>query len=80
MVLLENVGWAHLTDTHPQGKRGWMFGNLDEVVGWVSFPYPVTSPKGPGRGGHLIITMTMLKIDNDNAHINWVPPVCQGVS
>lgn len=47
-----------------------MFENLDEVWGWMSFIYPVIIPKGLGREENLIIIkITMLKIDNDNAHI-----------
>lgn len=81
MVFHENVGWARLTDTCPQGERGWAFGNLDEVYGGgCHSPIPLPLPRGQVERGHLIITMTMLKIDNNNAHIYWVPPGCQGVS
>lgn len=49
MVLGEDVGWAHLINTHPQGRGARAFGN--DVLVWVSSTHPVISHKGPGGEG-----------------------------
>lgn len=57
-----------------------MFGTVDEGAWMGAIHLPVITPRGLVETGNLTTKAMVLKIENDNAHVYWVSPVCQGLS
>ena len=57
-----------------------MFGTVDEGAWMGAIHLPVITPRGLVETGNLTTKAMVLKIENDNAHVYWLSPVCQGLS